>query len=159
MLKYDAHHYDDYLKLKISNFLWFCLLYGVRHLVFFCLLISIPDYVTSVDWLNAQSNWFFIISDTPAALVLLAVGHRLPEAHPVMRWIWLHGKHLLISSYILGICVFLCLNYTIIQSQDTNNIFLALTLLVTDILIIAMIFKSELIKDIFSEFPPPLIEK
>ena len=153
MLKYNAHHYNDYLNLKISTGLWFCLLYGARHLVFFSLLIVNPDYVFSVDWLNAQSHWLFIIADLPASLVLLATGHRLPEAKPFMRWIWNHGKHMLVSSYVLGICVFLYLNLEIIQQQDTNSIILSTSVLIADILIIATIIKSELMQDIFSEFP------
>lgn len=159
MIKYAAHRYDDYLNLKISRSLWFYLLYGVRHLVFFCLLKLNPDYVASFDWLNAQSNWFFIITDFPAAMVFLVTGHRLPEAKKVMRWIWNHGKYLLVTSYALGIYVFLYLNHAHIQYEDSNSIILASTVLGPDILIIFVIIKSELIKDIFSEFPNPLIEK
>jgi len=158
MIKYAAHRYDDYLNLKISSSLWFYLLYGVRHLVFFSLMKLNPDYVAFVDLLNAQSNWLFIITDFPAALVLLATGHRLPEALGVMRWIWNHGKYMLVTSYVTGIFVFLYLNQSLIKNPFTDNNILLTTILCLDILIIIFIIKSELIKDIFNEFPPKPIK-
>ena len=102
---------------------------------------------------------FFTITDMLVALVLLATGHRLPNALPVMRWIWSHGKHLLISSYILGVCIFLYLNYTLIQNHDSNNIIIAATAIIPNIIIATVIFRSKLMKDIFNDFPPPRIEK
>jgi len=96
------------------------------------------------------------LADIPAALVFLCTGHRLPEALPVMRWIWTHGKFLLITSYILGIIIFLYLNNDLIQYENLNKLILALSVLMPDILIISFILKSELIKDIFNEFPSQL---
>ena len=158
MLKYDAHHYDDFLNLKISNSLWFSILYGVRHLFFVAVLKLIPDDVASMDWINIQANSFYVVTDVPAALVLLATGHRIPEALAIMRWIWANGKFILISSYISGICLFLYLNSSIIQGGDVNKFILAVCILVTDVIIMSFIFRSELIKDIFSEFPPARCE-
>jgi len=73
-----------------------------------------------------------------------------------MRWIWTHGKFLLITSYILGIIIFLYLNNDLIQYENLNKLILALSVLMPDILIISFILKSELIKDIFNEFPSQL---
>jgi hypothetical protein len=118
-----------------------------------------PDYLGYPDWLNSQSNWFFVIADIPAVFVLLATGSRIPKAHPFMRWTWLHGKHLLISSYVLGIFVFFNINHEVIQQQDIDSITLTLSVIVPDILIIFLIYKSELMKDIFNEFPPKPLRK
>ena len=155
MLKYDAHHYDDFLKLKISASLWFFLLYGVRHFFFVAALKLMPNDVGSIDWLNAQANSLFMLTDIPAAIALLATGHRVPDAFPIMRWVWAHGKLIIISSYIFGIALFIHLNGALIQGGDIEKLILAASVLIPDVLIIGSIFKSELIKDIFSEFPAP----
>jgi len=155
MLKYDAHHYDDFLKLKISASLWFFLLYGVRHFFFVAALKLMPNDVGSIDWINAQANLLFMITDIPAAIVLLAIGHRLPDAFAIIRWVWAHGKIVLISSYLFSIALFIYLNQALIQGGDIDKLFLAAAVLIPDVLIIGLIIKSELIKDIFSEFPAP----
>ena len=156
MLKYLAHHYDDFLKLKISNSLWFCILYGIRHTVFWGAMRLKPDDLGSLDWLNTQVNSLFILADIPASIVLLSIGHRIPEAFSSMRWIWAHGKFILICSYVLSISLFLYVNNSLIQYSDINKLALLTSVLTPDILIIGFIYKSELIKDIFSEFPIPL---
>jgi len=155
MLKYDAHHYDDFLNLKISNSLWFCILYGVRHFFFVAALKLMPDDVASMDWINIQASSFYMVTDLPAALVLLATGHRIPEAISIMRLIWAHGKFILISSYILFITSFFYLNSSLIQIDDFNKIIFAATVLIPDILIVLFVLKSGLIKDIFNQFPHP----
>lgn len=53
--------------------------------------------VSSVDRLNIQANLLSILTDTSVAVVLLAKGHRFPEASFVMRWILAKGKFKLTS--------------------------------------------------------------
>ena len=155
MLKYGAHHYDDFLRLKVSTSLWFIILYGVRHLFFMGAMQLMPSEVASIGWLNIQTNLVFMLTDIPAAAVLLATGHRLPEASFIMRWIWAKGKFILTSSYILGVCVFVYLNKSLFQVSDLNNLILAASVAIPDALIISFILKSELINAIFSDFPLP----
>ena len=95
----------------------------------------------------------------PVVFVLLATGYRLPETTSFMRWIWASGKSLLITSYILGVCIFLLLNYPAIYNDYANSLSLAATIFVPDIVFVMMIIKSELMKDVFSEFPPSPIKK
>jgi hypothetical protein len=40
----------------------------------------VPSEVASIGWLNIQTNLAFMSTDIPAAAVLLATGHRLPES-------------------------------------------------------------------------------
>lgn len=156
MLKYSANHYDDFLRLRISASLWLVILYGIRHLFFVGAMQFMPFEVASVDWLNIQTNLLFMLTDIPAAAVLLATGHRLPEASFVMRWIWSKGKFILTSSYILCLCVFIYLNKSLFQLSDLNDLILAASVVIPDVLIISFILKSALINDIFSDFPSPL---
>jgi len=63
MLKYDAHNYDDFLKLKISGSLWFSIFYGIRHFVLFVGIKLMADNFGLVDWVNVQVNYFFILAE------------------------------------------------------------------------------------------------
>jgi hypothetical protein len=158
MLKYEVHHYDDLLNLKISPFLWFIILYGVRHIFFSAAAILMPDDISASSWLSAQANSMFMLTDIPAALVLLATGHRIPEASLIMRIIWARGRALLVASYVLSICLFIYLSKLkgVMQMHDENNLIFFASVILPDILAIYFTLKSELIKDIFSEFPAPI---
>ncbi len=156
MLKHGAHHYDDFLRLKVSTSLWLIILYGIRHLFFMGAMQLMPSEVASVGWLQIQTNLVFMLTDIPAAAVLLTIGHRLPQSSFIMRWMWAKGKFILTSSYILSVCVFVYLNKSLFQVSDLNNLILAASVVIPDALIILFILKSELINDIFSDFPLPL---
>lgn len=152
MLKHQAHHYDDFLRLKVSFSLWIAILYGARHFLFLGFAKLMPDDVASLPWLYAQVNQYFMLADLPAALVLLAIGHRVPDALKVMRWIWLNGKWILLSSYVIGLGLFSFLNKNLLFS-GTENFVLFFSVIIPDVIFATYLFKSELISDIFKEFP------
>ena len=148
ILKYDAHHYNDFLRLKVSFTLWFAILYGVRHFIFMGFSKLMPDAAASFTWIDVQVNQYLMLADLPAALVLLAVGHRVPDAFDLMRWIWLHGKWILLFSYIVFVIFNLKLYITGVASLDLISF-----VIIPDILLMIYLFRSELISDIFKEFP------
>ena len=153
MLKYSAHHYDDFLRLKIAPELWFVLLFGVRHVVFYSFAILMPLEVSETPWVDLQSSPYLILADLPIALVLLATGHRIPDAHKIMRWIWHHGLALLLAGYLIGIVIFLVLNLAVIIDPSKNGFPPAVSVVLVDIGIMIYLIRSELIRDIFREFP------
>lgn len=158
MLKHDARHYDDYLRLKISPLLWFILIYGIRHFFFLAAAKLMPLEVGATPWIDLQVHIHLILSDLPALLVLIATGHRIPDAVHLMRLIWRHGHLVLVCSYLLGIAFFINLHMDTIGNYNSSNFIAALFVLLPDVAIIGYLLRSELVRDIFSEFPEPLSE-
>ena len=155
MLKYAAHHYDENLRLKDPFTLWLCFLYGIRH--FFIIVVAAKVSLVFADnpWLDLQSSSFFLANDVLALVVFMAIGHRVPNASQLMRWVWLHGRWLLAGAYLLGIGIFVKLHQSILSHIDHPQFLTALSVLLIDLLIVTYLLKSELIKDIFNEFPEP----
>lgn len=159
MLKYSANHYDEFLRLKISSNLWFFILYGTRHVVFYSAAMLLPLEVSETAWVDLQSSMYLIFADLPISLVLLATGHRIPDAHKIMRWIWQHGLSFLLTGYLLGILIFSALNLAVIIDPSKNGFIPAVSVLLIDVGIMIYLFRSELIRDIFREFPKAVEKK
>lgn len=155
MLKYPARHYDEHLKLKVSFLLWLVLIYAVRHSFIYYISSAIPFEAESVTWLNLQANLFFIGCDIPALLVLIATGHRVPNAFRVMRWIWLHGHSLLMASYVLSLCGFMVINRQVLLMPDAEGFLATIVLVVVDAVILIWLWRSAFVRDLFTEFPSP----
>lgn len=153
MLKYDAHHYDDHLKLKISLLLWLVLIYGIRHFFFLAAAKLMPLDIGAAPWIGLQAHVYLMWSDLPALLVLFATGHRIPTALRIMRWIWLHGLWILAGGYLLELGVFLYLHLDVVSNTSSRDFIAALCVILPDMVIIGYLLRSELIRDIFSEFP------
>lgn len=137
--------------------LWLALLYGVRH--FFLLAASklMPLESSEIPWIALQAQPDLLWADLPALLVLLATGHRIPDALRVMRWVWLHGRWILVTAYGLAIALFIGLNLT--ELTEPRNMLAATLIVLTDLALIGFLIRSELVKDIFSEFPELTKEK
>lgn len=153
MLKYDARHYDDHLRLKVSLLLWLALIYGVRHFLFLAAARLMPLDIGAAPWVSLQANVYLMWSDLPALMVLLATGHRIPTALQIMRWIWTHGRWILVCSYLLGMSIFLYLHLDVISNINSRDFIAAVCVVLPDIAFMGYLLRSELVGDIFREFP------
>lgn len=159
MLKYPARHYDENLKLKVSPLLWLSLLYAIRHFFIYKAASLMPFEVGAITWLNLQAQVIFMWCDLPALLVLIATGHRVPNALRVMRWVWLHGKTILSISYLLSLCSFIYLNVHLLSTPNLDESLFAVVIVMTDVAVLIWLWRSSLVSDIFAEFPDALDEK
>lgn len=153
MLKYAPRHYDENLLLRVSPLLWLSILYGVRHFLFIGAAKLMPMDIVTVPWINLQTSIFFMLTDLPAVLVLLATGHRVPNGWNSMRWVWKHGRWLLIFSYGAGVAVFGYVNKEIMLDPEAWDFADAVLVLVLDFACIGYLFSSERVRDVFNDLP------
>src|SRR5450830_225096 len=153
MLKYAVRHYDDRLNLKVSPLLWFVLLYGVRHFFFVAASRLMPLEAAASPWIALQAQTLLMWCDLPALLVLVATGHRIPNALRAMHWIWHHGRGVLTFAYLLAIAGFAGLNWTLIETPGNADFLAAAMIVLTDAAIIVYLWCSKLVRDIFAELP------
>ena len=89
----------------------------------------------------------------PALLVIIAWARRRPEAARTIRWLWAHGRTLLLASTLLNITsVFLPLIWNPDVRMETPEL---AKLAICTVLLYTFI-KSERLRDTFNDFPQPL---
>jgi len=153
MLKYSARHYDENLLLKVPPLLWLSILYGIRHFFFAGAAVLMPMDIVTIPWINFQTSAHFMLTDLPAALVLFAIGHRVPNGLNFMRWIWIHGRWLLIASYLAGIVLFMYMNRDVMTDPDSWDFPDGVLVVVIDFIFVGYLLISELVRDVFKDFP------
>lgn len=112
-----------------------------------------PMDVVAIPWVNFQTSTYFMLTGLPAATVLLATGHRVPDGLNLMRWIWMHARWLLLSSYTAGIAVFIYVNREAMTDPDAWNFLDAVFVVIIDLAFVGYLLTSELVRDVFKDFP------
>jgi len=153
MLKYSELHYDENLLLKVPPLLWLSILYGIRHFFIVGAAVLMPMDVVTIPWINFQTSPYFMLTDLPAVLVLLAIGHRIPNAMSFMRWVWMHGRWLLISSYLAGIALFIYMNREVMSDPNSWDFPDGMLVVVIDFAFVGYLLSSGLVRDDFNDFP------
>lgn len=154
MLKYDARRYDEDMRLKIPFLLWLSIIYAIRHGAFIAATAKVTSLgLVPFSWLDLQTHIYLVFCDFPALLVLISAVYRAPGSLKLIRWIWLHGRGMLVASYVPGIAVFIYLHQAILSNPGDTDFIAALGALLPDISVLAYLLSSRLIKDVFSEFP------
>jgi hypothetical protein len=148
--------YDKYLCLKMSIPMWLTVLFLARP--FAIMLMSIVnrrDRMGLVEMFYGDPVAMAIDSFAalPALLVLFALARRQPGASETVRWIWTHGRILLILATALNIfSVFIPFLWESATRMHTPE----LVKLAASILILVFLFRSPRVRDTFSDFPEPV---
>src|SRR5690606_4425318 len=102
--KYGVESYDDFLCLKPSKRLIVALIFLCRGLIVLG-LIGLSDGVPAglTEIVDGETLWLDCVAAVPAALLLYALGRRVPTAGAFVRRVWRHGRALTTlsaSSYV-----------------------------------------------------------
>ncbi len=151
MLKYPVDRYDENLLLKVPALLWLAILYGIRHAFFVAAAALMPMDVVTLPWLQMQTSPYFLLTDLPAALVLLAAGHRVPTGLNIMRRVWKAGRWLLLVSYLSGIALFVRLNWDEVADPSSWHFADGVIVLLIDLALVVYVFSSALVRDVFRD--------
>jgi hypothetical protein len=151
-LKYTPERYDDYLCLRVPLTLWLCLVFLVRHL----LLLGITFLPTTGEEITVLRELIrpeYLLADLIAVPVLVAAIRRRPRAARWMPRLWQSGRGLLVASAALYL---LLLGATLLGSARPLTATLNEATLISGLLslaLIAYLFRSPLIRDVFSQWP------
>lgn len=162
---YDAKRYsfadfDQYLCLKPPWLLWVCVVYLSRAVVL-PIITSVSALSGSRSDTSGLLHGLFgtgtLISSCIAFLVLCALALRSPSAGRVVRWIFAHGRTLLVVAAALD--AGLALTGVSFERALEGDERMALVLLgvVFDGYFIAYLLFSKRVRDLFVDFP--IVEK
>ena len=149
---YLARRYDEQLVLKVPPLLLLVMVFLVRH-VFLVLLSFLPRTGDAMTYLRDLVDPLFLLSDLPAALVLLAVLLRKAGSPAWLQTLWHKGQSLLTIAALLYIAILAVLLTRSVRPlvQSINEAIILSVLL--HVAIIFYLVRSTLIRDVFADFP------
>jgi hypothetical protein len=159
MIFYTPDDYNKYDVLNVPLSLVIVNLYLLKHYFIFAVpvmaqlpMISlVAQSLEQVIPSQNDSNGALLYSCIPALLVFISMTRRLPSTGVFLRWVWQHGRGLLLLGLVLEIGLILL--YFRFQLQKLNEMNLAF--LYIDSCLILFLLKSQRIRDVFTEFPQP----
>lgn len=107
MLPYHPDAYDQHFCLRVPLLLWLVMAFAV-HPEILLLLGHLPQSGNEFAYLAGLVDVPALLVSLPAVAVLVAAGRRQPTAAPWVRWLWLHGRWLLLVSLVANAA--LCMN-------------------------------------------------
>ena len=142
-VNYELSDFANDGTLKISLPIWLTSAFLARHILLL-LMGGLSSFVMRGGGIDTDSfsalysRPIFLIASIPAVAVIVAGLRRAPQAGPLIRNIWHHGRFLLLvaAGFDIGL--------------------LATAFL--DVYAIAYIYRSARVRDTFSDFPAPYTE-
>jgi hypothetical protein len=152
---YDPSSYDQHFCLKAPGLLWLAAIYFSR--AFLLLVIYV---VSSVSRLGPQSmatlrgtvSIYAFIPSLVAAPVLYALLSRAPSSPKLIRWIWSHGRAILVVAAILDCAASIGSSGIIGGDIADLNAWLLLAA-AFDIYFLVYILATRRVRDAFADFP------
>ena len=153
--KYGPESYDDYLCLRPPRLLIASLIFLCRGFVVFVLVAAsreVPamlDDLGGVDAIGVGGS----LATGPAALVLYAVGARVPSARAFVRWVWKHGRALVSLSALTYIALFLARLGSSPRGWTDGASSAATAMVLVELTIVAYVALSPRVRQTFRDFP------
>jgi hypothetical protein len=152
---YSPASYDDNFCLKPPGLLWLAVLYLSRALVLLVIYnVSSMSGVgpQTVAMLRGTVSIYALIPSLVAAPVLYALLSRGPSSPKLVRWIWSHGRTILILATTLDCAV--SIGSSGIMGGDAANVRAGLLLAVLfDLYFLVYILATRRVRDAFADFP------
>ena len=152
--KYNFLRYNQYGVLKAHWPLKFCLLFLCRHMLLLIALVAMgfrggggPE----MTYLTPLLDKAFIISDLPALAVFYLIGARRPESKDLYRWIWRNGRALILASVAMYLGIVTLRNGLVLS----NYAAVEWVMIAGNAVVAFYAWRSQFIRDLFNEFPPP----
>ena len=153
--KYGLDSYDDFFCLRPPRLLIACLIFLCRGFVIFVLVAASRgapgrfDDLANADTVNIGSS----LAAVPAALVLYALGSRVPSAPAFVRWIWIRGRALVSLSAVAYIFSTLARLGSDPRAWASDTSLVANAMVLGELGIIAYVSLSSRVQQAFRDFP------
>lgn len=155
--RYSPSSYDDDMCLKPPFLLWVAIVYLAR-----AVALPVVLGIASMGGGGGNVRVFaggFLNVDTLApsliaVLVLCAMLRRVPSGSRPLRWVWAHGRVLLVAAALLDSGLSL-LNWTLHRTDVDTQSDTSLLAAGLDLYFLAYILSTPRVRDAFADFPAP----
>ena len=160
MPKYAPSSYDDYFCLKPPFFLWVVAIYLAR-----AIALPVAMGVGRVAGVSADATQLLqslislqtMLPSAIAAAVLYTMYRRVPGASQPVRWIWAHGRMLLVASAIIDLG--LSLASLLRQADMAEQLPTGLLTAGLDLCFLIYLLAVRRVRDVFADFPMLLTQR
>lgn len=152
--RYSVDSYDENFCLKPPFLLW-VMLFFLSRAVAWPLALGLAAYSGMQDTKGVFAGGLDVQTLFPsaiAALVLFAAIRRKPSAGGVVRWIWAHGRTLLVLSAILDLVLALA-NSPLRHGDLNDRAALPLLTATFDLYFLVYVLAARQVRDAFADFP------
>ncbi len=157
--RYSPSSYDDDMCLKPPFILWVAVLYLSR-------AIALPVALGFGSlggggggdvraFAGGLLNVDTLAPSLISALVLCAMLRRVPSGSRLLRWVWAHGRILLVAAALLDAGLSL-LNWTLHRADVDAPAETSLLAVCLDLYFLAYILATQRVRDTFADFPAPM---
>ncbi len=151
-MPHDPSRYDEHLALKVPFTLWLVLAFLLRHL----LLLGITFMPTTGEEITVLRDLIrpvYLAADLLVLPVAIVSARRRPQAPDWMRRLWPVGRLLLTTSAMLYLALLgvhlAASGEPLVTAVDEAVLISALL----NLAVIAYLWRSALVRDLFREFP------
>lgn len=96
-------------------------------------------------------NVYTLVPASLAVCILYALYRRVPNASSGVRWLWAHGRFMLVTTACLDLTL---IGYAAVQrKQFDDNLIPLLTAALLDVYFLTYVLFAKRVRDTFSEFP------
>lgn len=139
--------------VSVPGVLWIAMAFLARYwLVVMAVLLSSRRSPETVRVLGQDFAWFMLAVELPVLLVMIAGGNRHPDAWRPWRFIWTHGRTILIAVavvHIVGAVVALAASPV---WRRWPELFIA-SCAVLDLAVILALARDAFFRQLFADFP------
>ncbi len=151
--------YDKYVSLKMSGAMWFVILFLLRpYLILVVSVLNRKDKMLLINMFYSDRLAMSLaaVAGIPAALLIYAWVKRNPDAPSFPRQVWKRGRLLLaISAALSAFVVFVPLWLGAVHKVTEYG----WGQFVISLLILVVVYRSQYMKDCFSDWPEKKIEE
>lgn len=156
--RYKLEDFNQYHVLKIPHLFFVIGVYLLKYPILILLpwipMMGNASYLTG--FVNRHIHWTLLIfSCVPAALMLVAGVRRTPKASVQTRWIWAHGRSLLLFALAADLVILAGL---ILGHRQKLSEY-ALIVGYLDVMFIVYVWRSQRLREVFKQFPAPQKQK
>jgi hypothetical protein len=149
--KYPASAFDENLRIKISISLWLAIVFLLRpYAVMLLSLANMSDHTQLIHLLYANDTTFALgaAAALPALVLFIAWTKRRPDSGATIRWIWHHGRALLMMSAVLNLIIVGISAFWAGRGPQLADV----TQAILTVYIILYLYRSERVRDTFRDF-------
>lgn len=137
--------------------LWLAILFLARHWVLLVLITVSARRSPQATMLLDGLSWWVLAIELPALALIWAAANRSPRGGGVARTLWAWGRPILALTAVVNIGIAAWVLYSARYWNPWPELFVASCALI-DVAIVAGIYTSPGIRQVFAEFPSPLNE-
>jgi hypothetical protein len=139
--------------VAVPGTLWLAMAFLLRYwIVIVAVLVSVKRSPQTIRVLGEEFAWVMLAVEVPTALMMMAATNRRPDAWGLWRWLWTHGRTILIAIAAMHLAGAAFALYSAPAWRRWPELFIASCALL-DAAVIFALARDDFFRQLFADFP------